>query len=341
MPTDPHPAAGRTVAVLGGTGFLGRHVTAAFAAAGARVHAVSRSGGSGTVPGRDTVRLDLLSAAPAEIAGVLAATGAEVVVNAAGRVWLPGERQMAEGNAELVERLVEALALLPGPPVRLVQIGTVHEYGAGMPGAATTEEHVPAPVTAYGRTKLQGTQAVVRAVSERGIDGVVLRHANAIGAGVPLGSLFGRIVAHLGAVACGEAPAVLRVPPLRAARDLVDVGDAAAAVLAAATAPKAAVTGRVINIGRGEAVPVRRLVHRMVELSGLAVAIVEEPGPEPARADVAWQRLDITRAEQLLGWRPRRSLDDSLRDLLAPVLPPGQPRPSDVTTTSDTEQESS
>jgi NDP-hexose 4-ketoreductase len=323
---DARPAAGLSVVVLGGTGFLGRHICAALAALGARVHPVSRNGGCGLGQGGTSVSLDLLAAQPREIAALLALTGADVVVNAAGRVWQGDEEQMAAGNAALVERLLTALAVLPGPPVRLIQLGTVHEYGAGALDAATGEDHAPAPVTAYGRTKLAGTRAVLRAADEQGVEAVVLRLANVIGAGVPQGSLFGRVAADLGraasASARGEKAAELRLPPLRVARDLVDAGDAAAAVLAAATAPEAAVNGRVINVGRGEAVPVRALIDRMISLSGLPVAVLEDAQGAPARTDVAWQWLDIARADRLLGWRPRRSVDDSLRDLLEPVLAP-------------------
>ncbi|WP_369146287.1 NAD-dependent epimerase/dehydratase family protein [Streptomyces sp. R44] len=336
--SEARPVAGLSVVVLGGTGFLGRHLAEGFAARGARVHAVSRTGGPAAL------RLDLLAAPPERIARLLASTGADVVVNAAGRAWRADERQMAEGNAELVERLVTALAAHPGPPVRLVQLGSVHEYGAGAAGAATAEDHEPAPVTPYGRTKLQGTLAVQRAASGRGVDGVVLRLANVLGAGVPEGSLFGRVAAELGeaahAVARGDEPAELRLPPLRAARDLVDAGDTVAAVLAAATAPAAAVSGRVINIGRGEAVPMRDLIHRMVALSGVDVPVVEDAEGPASRTDVASQCLDIGRAERLLGWRPRRPLDDSLRDLLAPVLQQGRPPLGVTPHASDMEEES-
>ncbi|MGW7611910.1 NAD-dependent epimerase/dehydratase family protein [Streptomyces sp. NPDC054766] len=325
---------GLSVVVLGGTGFLGRRIGAACAADGARVHLVSRSAPTvpapAVGPGVSAVGLDLVTASPQEIAELLAAAGADVVVNAAGRAWQADEAQMAAGNAELVERVVTALAALPGPPVRLVQLGTVHEYGAGAPDAATGEEHEPAPVTPYGRTKLQGTRAVLRA-REQGVDGVVLRLANVIGAGVPQGSLFGRVAAHLGAAARadarGEKAAELRLPALRAARDLVDAGDVVAAVLAAATAPGADVAGQVINVGRGTAVPMRALVDRMIELSGLELVVAEAAEAPGSRTDVAWQCLDVSRARRLLGWRPLRSLDDSLRELLASVLPPEHPRP--------------
>ena len=330
MRPDARAVAGLSVVVLGGAGFLGRHIGDAFTALGARVHPVSRTGADEPGNSRPALRLDLLQATPEEIAERLGATRPDVVVNAAGRAWQADEAQMAAGNAELVERLVSAMAALPGRPVRLVQLGSVHEYGAGAPDTGTGEDHPPAPVTAYGRTKLAGTRAVLRATTGRGVDGVVLRLANVLGAGVPQGSLFGRVAALLGEAARadlrGERPADLRLPPLRAARDLVDAGDAAAAVVAAAVAPGPAVTGQVINVGRGEAVPMRALIDRMIALSGLDVTVVEDAEGPPARTDVAWQRLDIGRARRLLGWQPRRGIDDSLQGLLAPVLPASRRR---------------
>ncbi|MFG2296196.1 NAD-dependent epimerase/dehydratase family protein [Streptomyces sp. NPDC048603] len=312
---DRRDPAGLSVVVLGGAGFLGRHIAEAFTAAGATVHPVSRSGPHG---------LDLLAAPTPDITAFLARTRADVVVNAAGRAWRADEAQMAAGNHALVDRVVTALAALPDARPRLIQLGSVHEYGAGAPGAPTPEDHEPAPVTPYGRTKLLGTRAVLSAARDRGLDGVVLRLANVIGPGVPEGSLFGKVAAHLGgaarALARGERADPLRLPPLRAARDLVDTADAVDAVLAAATAG-AGVAGRVINVGRGEAVPMRQLIDRMVALSGLPVPVTEEAAAPAHRTDVDRQCLDVSLAGRLLGWRPRRDLDASLRDLLAAVVP--------------------
>jgi nucleoside-diphosphate-sugar epimerase len=271
------------------------------------------------------VRLDLLAARPRELTEFFGAVGADVVVNAAGRAWRADEPEMVAGNAELVARVTGALAGMPRPP-RLIQLGTVHEYGAGTPGSGTAEDHPPSPVTPYGRTKLLGTQEVLRATQEQGVAGVVLRLANVIGAGAPRGSLFGMVAAHLADAARdpspGKEPAELRIPPLQARRDLVDVLDAVDAVWAAATTPGPDITGQVINIGRGEAVPMRGLIDRMVTLSGLKVPVVEAGAGTPARTDVEWQQLDISRARRLLGWRPHRTLDASLRDLLAAAMPP-------------------
>lgn len=317
-------AAGLRVVVLGGTGYLGRRIGEAFAADGALVRTVSRTPAQDGPADPDFVRVDLLAASPRELTALFASVSPDVVVNAAGRAWRADEAEMTAGNADLVVRVTESLAGLPRPP-RLIQLGSVHEYGAGTPGAGTPEEHEPAPVTPYGRTKLLGTRAVLRASAEDGLDGVVLRLANVIGAGAPAGSLFGMVAGHLGAAAraqaLGEKPDELGLPPLRARRDVVDVRDAVDAVRAAATAPGSDVSGQVVNVGRGEAVPMHALIARMVELSGVDLPVVEAVSGRPARTDVDWQQLDVSKAVRLLGWRPRRSLDDSLRDLLSAALP--------------------
>ncbi|MEV8408774.1 NAD-dependent epimerase/dehydratase family protein, partial [Streptomyces niveus] len=209
MPTaDNGEAAGLRVVVLGGTGYLGRRIGEAFAADGALVHLVSRNPANDGpandgAAGPRSVRMDLLTARPRELTEFFGSVRPDVVVNAAGRVWRADEAEMTAGNADLVARVTESLAELPRGP-RLIQLGTVHEYGAGTPGAGTSEDQEPAPVTPYGRTKLLGTRIVQRAAAEHGLDGVVLRLANVIGAGAPAGSLFGMVAAHLGEEALEE-----------------------------------------------------------------------------------------------------------------------------------------
>ncbi|KAK1178074.1 NAD(P)-dependent oxidoreductase [Streptomyces sp. NBS 14/10] len=310
---------GTPVLVLGGSGYLGRHICSAFTAAGARVVRVSRGGlngdgtdGDGTDgDGCRSLRLDLTAAGPAELARLCADTGARVLVNAAGAVWGGGERQMAEANSGFVSRLTTAVAHLPDRP-RLIHLGSAYEYGPAAPGTSIGEDWPTDPATVYGRTKLRGSQAVLRAAAEGSVAGTVLRVSVACGPGAPGNSLAGVVAAHLTA-GHGE----LRLAPLRDHRDLVDVRDVADAVIAAAVAPVGAVTGAVVNIGSGRAVHVRRLVDLMIVLSGLPVRVVEDPALHRTRSDAAWQRLDIARARRLLGWAPRRTLQESLRDLLA------------------------
>ncbi|MER5704803.1 NAD(P)-dependent oxidoreductase [Micromonospora sp. NPDC002296] len=313
--------AGRRVAVLGGTGFVGRHVCAALTAAGAEVTTVSRTEPAdpdGEPPGR-WAGMDLAGAPSERIAALLADLDAAVVVNCAGAVWRPTPEQLRSGNVDLVVRLMAALGRLDRPP-RLVQLGSVHEYGAGAEHGPTPEDHPTAPVTDYGLSKLRGSQAVIDAARAGGLDAVVLRAANSTGPHLPRGSLLGGIAGRLADFARSRPAAGVAMPlslaPLTVRRDFVDIRDVADAVVSAAAPAGPPLVGEVVNVGSGRAVPVRELVDLLIGLSGVPVRV--SPVAEgAARRDVERLELSITKAAHLWDWRPRRDLKRSLADMLA------------------------
>ncbi|WP_432840332.1 NAD-dependent epimerase/dehydratase family protein [Dactylosporangium sp. CA-092794] len=310
--------------VLGGTGFVGRHVVAAFAGDGFEVTSVCRR-----PRGARAIAMDLAAGEPDALARVVDDLRPQVVVNAAGAVWEVDEAQMIAGNVTLARNVVAALSRTVHTP-RLVHIGSVNEYTPQPFGRALAETTPTAPATQYGRTKLQGSEAVLAAAGAGRIDAVVLRLANLAGPGSPPSSLLGRVARRLRRADGGDAPAVVELTALRAHRDFVDALDAAAAVRAAA----AARTGpALLNIGSGVATDIRALVDLLVRVSEVACRVVERPRPaaEGGRGP-EWLRVDIGAARRLLGWAPARRLEDSLRDLwdevrrLAPDVP--APRPA-------------
>ncbi|MEV0001611.1 NAD-dependent epimerase/dehydratase [Micromonospora sp. NPDC050980] len=304
------------VLVLGGHGFLGRHACAALAAAGDEVIAVSRR--PARLPAARSIALDLAASDQATISGMLTAMRPRVVVNAAGAVWGVSDEELTASNVTLVRRLVAALGELPWRP-RLVHLGSVHEYGPVPAGTLIREQDPPRPVSPYGRTKLLGTEAVLAAVRSGAVDATVLRVVNVSGPGTPAKSLLGQVARQLRAHRHRWEPAVLRLAPLRAHRDFVDVRDIADAVCAAAAATDPAA---VTNIGRGEAVSVRWLVDQLIAASGVPARIVEH-GVPAERSDrgsgIDWQQVDITEARCRLRWAPRRGLTESLTALWAEV----------------------
>ncbi|MFI0790840.1 NAD-dependent epimerase/dehydratase family protein [Streptomyces lydicus] len=322
------PGTARHVLVLGGSGFVGRHLTTAFHRAGWQVTAVSRGealqpgGGPGPAAPR-RLALDVPGTDPGTLTDVLGRAAPHVVVNAAGAVWAASEEEMARGNVLLVDRLLTVLPRLPRPP-RLLQLGTVHEYGPPLDDGPVTEAAALRPVSGYGRTKARASEAVLGAARDGALEATVLRVSNAVGAGLPRASLLGGVAAELAAVPEHGAPAVLRLGPLTARRDFVDATDVAEAVVAAAAAPAAV---PVVNIGRGTSVAAGDLVRRLLAVSGRPAELVEQQQtaavPAAPGGTAYAQRLDITLARRALGWRPSRELDDSLRCLwLAAGDPP-------------------
>ncbi|GAA4000367.1 hypothetical protein GCM10022384_54180 [Streptomyces marokkonensis] len=279
-----------------------------FAAAGCSVLSVSRSGARAPwwPESVQSTALELTAADTAQLRRAL--TGADVVVNAAAVVWRTTEASMRALHMTAVDQLIDAAG---GPGARIVQLGSSYEYAPAAFGVSTKEDDPRSPTSLYGQSKRYGTEAVRRAARERRVEGVVLRVANVTGPGAGGNSLPGMVARQLAAGA-----AHLRLSPLTVWRDYVDVRDVIDAVLTAATAPAADVSGQVINIGGGAALPVRDLVNRLIELSGVGARIVEA-ADRPVLEPMPWQQLDISRARDLLGWRPARKLHDSLTDLLA------------------------
>jgi nucleoside-diphosphate-sugar epimerase len=299
-----------TVLVLGGTGFVGRHMCSALVDAGYDVLAVAKHPAK-DMPAVRFIPLDLAETPPQLFTELIRAERPVTLVNAAGGIWGLSDDQMREGNVLLVERMLAAVRPLPRR-LKLIQIGTIMEYGPITPGVPIAESAQTRPGTVYGRTKLRGTELVLDATRAGQVHGVVLRVSNVSGPGSPRRSLLGLVADHL-VRASADAPAVIPLSPLTACRDYIDVRDVADAVVAAVRADLP--PGTVVNIGRGAAVGVGTLVRRLIEISGVPAHIKELPAPATGNTDYEWLQADITRARTLLGWHPRRDLDDSLRDL--------------------------
>ncbi len=98
----------------------------------------------------------------ASVADVMARTAPDVVVNAAAYTAVDAaesdEPTALHVNGKGAENLARACAAAPG--TRLVQVSTDYVFAGDSP-QPYDEDDVPRPVSAYGRTKLAGEQAVL------------------------------------------------------------------------------------------------------------------------------------------------------------------------------------
>ncbi|WP_225102158.1 NAD(P)-dependent oxidoreductase [Streptomyces sp. CoH27] len=306
----------RRVVVLGGSGFLGRHICRALAAGAWDVLSVGRRVDG--VAGIRTVRVDLSGPDAGGLAALLARERPAVVVNAAGAVWGATDEQMTALNAVLVERLIEMSAGLP-LRARLVQIGSLHELSLTGPHESASAE----PATVYARTKARATQSVRAAAGAGAIEAVVLRVSNTLGAGAPAGSLLGGITDRLAAAARWGEPCRLELPPLTAHRDFVDARDVADAVVRACAGPAAC--GQVLEVGRGEAMSVRELIDDLIEVSAVPTTVtVHSPKARAVAArssSLGEQHADISAIRELLGWQARFTPHDGLVSMWRAAFP--------------------
>jgi nucleoside-diphosphate-sugar epimerase len=303
----------KRVMVLGGTGWVGRHVCRTFAEHGYDVVVSARNYVAHVAPQRFRA-LDLATASTGRIAELLRSEQPDVVVNATASInatdgWDRTDAEHRLLNVTMVERLLAAVAAVPWP-VRVVHLGTIHEYGPAPPGTAIAETQHGKPSSGYARSKLAGSEAVLRAAVESGIDGVVLRLVNLCGPHPSPEAFLGKVLRLL-RDAGSTGTVALTVAPAR--RDYLDVRDAAEAVVAAAAAEPG--PGGAFNIGSGHAVELRQLV----------LMLAAEAGVEPDRLDLQggavnslggeWTEADISLARGFLGWHPRIELRESLRDM--------------------------
>lgn len=304
MTRNPIPGPLPCVAVLGATGCVGRQVCAALAAEGHPVVAIARRPAPDLADTYRFLPMDIAGSTGSRIATVLAEEGAAVVVNATGS-WSADEDELRYAHIQLVERLVAGVASIPARP-RLVHIGSVHEYGPVAHGSSVLESTPPAPETGYAKTKLTGSELVLDACAAGLVDAVVLRVANVYGPHPTPASFLGLLVEKLRTV---DLATGLELAIADAHRDYVDVRDVARSVALATRLP---VPGQVINIGSGVAVSMRELVYALVDAAGLPESAIREQELTVPSKGGNWTRVDTTRARQLLGWRSRFSLPESV-----------------------------
>ncbi len=296
---------GGRVLVTGASGFVGRHLVATLEDVGAEVIAASNDGtGDVVVDVRDA----------ASIRAALELTRPSVIVNLAA---IADPRQadadpVTAYDVNVVGQLRLILALRDlAPHARLVVVGSALQYGRDGSGRLI-DEHAPLrPEGVYAVTKAAADlQARQYHVSD-GFDIVRVRPFNMIGPGRPESYFPAPQIRQLAEILELEAPPVIKTLGMQDALDFVDVRDAAAAIKDVAARGLA---GEAYNVASGQAIPLRAVIDRLVALAGVQVEISEPPvDHQPSGRIVVGDR---TKIERDTGWRPMRSLDESLQDAL-------------------------
>jgi dTDP-L-rhamnose 4-epimerase len=343
------------VLVTGGAGFIGSHLVDALLAAGhhvrvldalePQVHGADRVRPAHLSPDAELQVGDVRDAA----AVARALDGVEVVFHQAARVGVAQSMyemaRYAEANTLGTAVLLEAVAARRDRIAKLVVASSMSLYGEGayrdrrgafvFPGlrdaaalalrrweptdaggepllpVGTPEEKPLAPTSIYAITKRDHEEMFLAVGAAYGIPAVALRYFNVYGTRQALSNPYTGVVAIFSSrILNGRRPLIFEDGGQ--SRDFVHVSDVVQANLLALASDAA--NGRVYNVGTGRATSVRRVAELLAELLGFP-----EPPELPGRfraGDVRHCFADVSRIRKELGYAPRVTLEDGMRELL-------------------------
>lgn len=228
----------RRVAVTGASGFIGRHVTAALAARGDIPVAIARPFHASTLT--DAFR------------------NVDTVVHLAGLTAAVRERDLFTANVDGTRAVAEAAA---AAGARMIHVSSLAAAGPAPPSAPRTEDAAPAPITPYGRSKLEGERVVV---ATPGLKWTILRPGAVYGSGT------NALLPLFQAATFGVLPLVGRAG---AAYTLIHIDDFVRAIVAAIDVD---VIGTVF-VGHPRPVTTRELMEAVRDASGGTASIIRVP----------------------------------------------------------------
>jgi len=293
---------GMRILVVGGNGFIGRHVVRQLHSAGTRVTIMDVGHAPDAWPGLDQV------IGSVQDTGLVASavTGCDMVI------FLANSSLPASANVDLaaevdahVKSTVKVAEICYSLKVKRFVFassgGTVYGYSSDEP----LHEDMPTrPRNAYGASKL-AIEHYLRILRMRGgMETISLRISNPYGEGQ-------RAVRNQGFIAAAIEHALTGNPlPIwgdgSIQRDFVHVSDVARAFLAACEIDN---PPEVVNIGSGKAVSLRQILAILEELLERKIACEYHPGRS---IDVSRNFLNIRLAQKRLGWKPFIDLRNGL-----------------------------
>jgi GDP-4-dehydro-6-deoxy-D-mannose reductase len=252
--------------VTGAGGFLGRHVVAELAR---RDYQITRLRFAFDANGSDLrIRTNDGAHPVAALDDLIARADPTVIFHLAGT---SRPSLMTEVNVGLALRLVGALRRT-SLGSRLVLIGSSAEYGRVEDDVGPVAETYPCrPLTAYGATKHAQTLIGLEAAAE-GIDVVVARCFNLVGAGMPADAPLMEIASRLGV---WSPSATVPVGDLDIERDFLDADEAARCLIGLAGDPRA--RGQLVNVCSGQGTLLRDAVQALVEAVSPRPTLVPDP----------------------------------------------------------------
>ncbi|MEE4270108.1 MAG: NAD(P)-dependent oxidoreductase [Thermoanaerobaculales bacterium] len=296
-PDDVRPfidATAQPIALTGGTGFVGSHVVDTLCAAGLRPRVMVRDPEQPRwIAGVDA---DLVAGSLEDVVSLdRLVEGAGTVIHLAGVLRAAREADFDRGNREGTAKLVDAVRRT-APEAGFIHVSSLAAVGPSPDPEGLGPDDPPAPVSAYGRSKLAGEREVESLGNER--RWCILRPPAVYGPrDTDILEFFKMAARGLAAIPAGERWLTLAY-----------VGDVVRAVAAAAAVGE---RGRIYHLGEPEPRPLDLVFRDVAATGGCRVRVVAVPPAVIRAAGAAGSAL------QRLGMQRMPLTSDKATELLA------------------------
>lgn len=309
--SDPDSRA-ETIFITGGRGFVGRRLVKVLRAKGnsRRVFVGVRSGEHA---GYDPMELPLELLDPATIDQVIKQVRPDVVIHLAAQssVARSGEAALTTWDINLVGSLNLGRSLMRyAPDATMLFASSSEVYGLAFNRGTVSESSTPEPTSSYGWSKFAAEHALAD-VLRSSARLIVTRPSNHSGAGQEPHFALPSFARQI----CSGSDEIL-VGNLSAERDFLHVDDVVAAYDLLLSQREQLPIRCVFNIASGRTRSMASLLQDLLRLAGSAATVTIDEA-RLRSADIPAASIDATALRNVTGWRPSRSLDDMLLELLS------------------------
>jgi GDP-4-dehydro-6-deoxy-D-mannose reductase len=293
----------RRILITGASGFVGRYLTVALAAAFPDA-ALSQ-------PAFDVASPEAVAAAVREAAPDTCVHLAAISTNA---LSMSNEDRAWAVNLHGTLHLARAIQR-HAPACQLVFASSADAYGASFRhGGKVDEDTALAPLNTYAATKAAADLAL-GAMAGQGLKVVRLRPFNHTGPGQTSGLVVAAFARQVARIEAGIQEPVIRVGNLEPRRDFLDVRDVCAAYVACVARSDSIEPGAIFNLASGLPRGIGSVLDELKEIAGVNMESRVDVG-RTRSTDVPLAYAEAVRARAVLGWIPVVPWHTTLRDVL-------------------------
>ena len=296
--------------VTGGLGQVGSYITEALISSGAEVVILDdlSSNGRDHIPGARLVKGDIRDRALVKDI----VKDVDAIVHCAAQIFVA--RSVEDPSFDADNNILGTLNLLDAARnasiKRFVYFSSAAVYGDPL-HLPVDEDHPQNPMSPYGVSKLSGEKYALAFQKIYGLPATAIRPFNIYSPRQDPSNPYSGVISKFIDRASQEQPPII-FGDGTATRDFVSVHDVVDMVLL--MLEKESAVGKVFNCGTGQSTTVGQLAQTIIDLYDNKKLKPELRAERPG--DIKYSYADISRAKELLGYKPKVVLEEGLREIV-------------------------